>query len=356
MKVALIGLLESGKSTIMSAISGKAIPPVGTTAIDEAIVPVPDERLEWLAKYYKPEKIVRATVDCLDVPGFNFADEHGRAAARRLITQIRTVDLLVLVVRAFEDPSVPPYRNSVNAARDLTELKTELLLADLEQVTTRIERLEKQLTKPTKTQAQDKAEMALHKKLQEAIESEKPISSVIETDAEREIIKSFGFLTLKPMVVAVNVGENQLEQTFDFGDAVDKNTPVIALCGKLEYELSQLDDESKATFMSEMGIKESAVSKFVGSCYSVLGLISFLTVGSDEVRAWPIRQGTIALDAAGKVHSDIKRGFIRAETFNYKDFKELGSEKAIRAAGKIRLEGKEYVVKDGDIINFRFNV
>lgn len=356
MKVALIGLLESGKSTIMSAISGKAIPPMGTTAIDEAIVPVPDERLEWLAKYYKPEKIVRATVDCLDVPGFNFADEHGRAAARRLITQIRTVDLLVLVVRAFEDPSVPPYRNSVNAARDLTELKTELLLADLEQVTIRIERLEKQLTKPTKTQAQDKAEMALHKKLQEAIESEKPISRVIETDAEREIIRSFGFLTLKPMVVAVNVGENQLDKTFDFGDIIDKDTAVIALCGKLEHELSQLDDESRATFMSEMGIKESAVSKFVGSCYSVLGLISFLTVGSDEVRAWPIRQGTIALDAAGKVHSDIKRGFIRAETFNYKDFKELGSEKTIRAAGKIRLEGKEYVVKDGDIINFRFNV
>ncbi len=356
MKVALIGLLESGKSTIMSAISGKAIPPAGTTAIDEAIVPVPDERLDWLAKYYKPEKIVRATLDCLDVPGFNFADEHGRAAARRLITQIRTVDLLVLVVRAFEDPSVPPYRNSVNPARDLTELKTELLLADLEQVTVRIERLEKQLTKPTKTQTQDKAELALHKKLQQAIESEKPISSVIETDAEREIIRSFGFLTLKPMVVAINVGENQLEQTFDFGEAVEKNTPVITLCGKLEYELSQLDDESRVTFMAEMGIKESAISKFVGGCYSVLGLISFLTVGSDEVRAWPIKQGTIALDAAGKVHSDIKRGFIRAETFSYKDMKELGNEKAIRAAGKIRLEGKEYMVKDGDIINFRFNV
>ena len=281
---------------------------------------------------------------------------HGRAAARRLITQIRNVDLLVLIVRAFDDPSVPPYRNSVNPVRDLTELKTELLLADLEQVTVRIERLEKQLTKPTKIQAQDKAELALHKKLQQAIESEKPISSVIETDAEREIIRSFGFLTLKPMVIAVNVGENQLEQKFDFGETVEKNTPVITLCGKLEYELSQLDDESRATFMAEMGIKESAVSKFVGSCYSVLGLISFLTVGSDEVRAWPIKQGTSALDAAGKVHSDIKRGFIRAETFNYKDFKELGNEKAIKAGGKIRLEGKEYVVRDGDIINFRFNV
>ena len=179
---------------------------------------MPDERLDWLAKYYKPEKVVRATLDCLDLSGFNFTDEHGRVAARRLINQIRTVDLLVLIVRAFEDPSVPPYRNSINPARDLSELKTELLLADLEQVTVRIERLEKQMTKPTKTQAQDKAELALQKKLQTAIESEKPISSVIETEAEREMIRSFGFLTLKPMVVAVNVGENQLDKTFDFGD------------------------------------------------------------------------------------------------------------------------------------------
>ena len=356
MKVALLGLLQSGKSTILSAVSGKSIPPIGSTAIEEAIVSVPDVRLDWLAEYYKPKKTTHATIDCLDLPGFNFADEHGRAAARRLINRIRTVDLLVLVVRAFENPAIPPYRNTVDPVRDLTELQTELLLADLELVTTRIERLEKHIDRPTETQAHDKAELALQKKLQQAIESEKPVSSAIGTEAEREMIKSLGFLTLKPIVIAVNVGEDQLEAKSDFGGVIDSNVPVINICAKLTYELAQLDAESRDEFMVDLGITESAASKFVKSCYSALGLISFLTIGSDELRAWPIKQGTAALDAAGKVHTDIKRGFIRAETFTFDELKEFGSEKALKAAGKIRLEGKDYVVRDGDIINFRFNV
>ncbi len=356
MKVALLGLMQSGKSTILSAVSGKKIPPIGSTAIEEAIVPVPDERLDWLRDYYKPKKTTYATVDCLDLPGFNFADEHGRAAARRLISQIRTVELLVLVVRSFENPAVPPYRNKVNPAGDLVELRTELLLADLEMVTTRIEKLEKQVHKPTKTQAHDKAELALQKKLQQVIESEKPIRSAVDNDSEHEMIKSLGFLTLKPMAVAVNIGEGQLDNKFDFSGEIENSVPVITICAKLEHELAQLDDESRVEFMADLGITESAASKFVKSCYSALGLISFLTVVSGELRAWPIKQGTAALDAAGKVHTDIKRGFIRAETFAFDDLKALGDEKALKAAGKVRLEGKEYVVQDGDIINFRFNV
>ncbi|MHC4620869.1 MAG: DUF933 domain-containing protein [Planctomycetota bacterium] len=348
MKVALLGLLESGKSTIFSAMSGKGISPVGSTTIEEAMVAVPDERLDWLADYYKPKKTTYATIDCLDVPGLNFTDDHGRAASRRLINQIRTVDLLVVVVRAFAEPAVPMYRNSVDAARDLAELRTELLLADLELVATRVERLEKQVNKPTKTQAHDKAELALQKRLQEAIESEQPISSVIEGDDEREMVKSLGFLTLKPMAVAVNVGEDQLKERFDFGECVGEEVPVMTICGKLEYELAQLDAGSRADFMSDLGIAESATSKFVRGCYSALGLISFLTVVSDELRAWPIRRGTVALEAAGKIHTDIQRGFIRAETFAFEDLKELGSEKALKAAGKI--------VQDGDVIRFRFNV
>ena len=356
MKVALVGLLQSGKSTILSAISGRTITTMGSSAIEEAIVPVPDARIDWLRDYYKPKKTTYATIDCLDVPGFNFADEHGRAAARRLINRIRIVDMLVLVVRAFENPAVPAYRNSVNPTSDLVELKTELLLADLELVSTRIEKLEKQVSKPTKTQAHDKAELALQKKLQQTIESEKPVSSAVETEAELEMIKSLGFLTLKPMAVAVNSGEEQLEQRFDFAEVLNDDVPVITICAKLEYELAQLDADSRDEFMADLGITESAVSKFVNGCYSASGLISFLTVVSDELRAWPIKQGTTALDAAGKVHTDIKRGFIRAETFGFDDLKELGDEKAVKAAGKIRLEGKEYVVRDGDIINFRFNV
>ena len=356
MKVALLGLLQSGKSTILASLTGKAVPAAGAAAIDEAIVPVPDDRFDWLAPYCKPKKTTYATIDCLDLPGFNFTDDHGRAAARRLIGQIRTVDLLVLVVRAFDDPAVPAYRSAIDPGRDLAELQTELLLADLELVTTRIEKLEKQVHKPTKSQAQDKAELAVQKKLQEAIEAEKPISSAIETEAERRIIKSLGFLTLRPVVVAVNVGEDQLDEKFDLADRVDSSVPIIAICAKLEHELAQLDVESRTAFMADLGITESAASKFVASCYSALGLISFLTIGSDELRAWPISRGTVALDAAGKVHSDIKRGFIRAETFGFEDLKEHGDEKALKAAGKIRLEGKDYVVQDGDIINFRFNV
>jgi len=356
MKAALVGLMQSGKSTILAAIRGKAISAVGAAVIEEAIVPVPDTRLDWLTGLYKPKKTVHGTIDCLDLPGFNFTDDHGRTAARRLINQIRTIELLVLVVRAFENPAVPAYRDSVNPKRDLEELKTELLLADLELVTTRIEKLEKQVNKPSKTQAQDRVELTLQKKLQEAIESEKPISSAVSTEAEKEMIKSLGFLTLKPMVVAVNIGEEKLCTDFSFAGSIDKSVPVVEFCAKLEGELSQLDAESKREFMADLGITEPATGKFVNACYRALGLISFLTVGDDEVRAWPIRQGTIAVDAAGKVHSDIKRGFIRAETIGYNDLKEFGSEKAVKAAGKTRLEGKEYVVKDGDIINFRFNV
>ena len=356
MKVALIGLMQSGKSTILASVSGRETPAIGSVAIEEAIVPVPDERFDFLAEYCKPKKTTHATIDCLDTPGFNFTDEHGRTAARRLINKIRTVDLLVLVVRAFENPTVPAYRNRINPLGDLTELQTELLLADLELVSTRIERLEKQVHKPTKTQAHDKAELALQIRLQEAIEAEKPISSAIKDDNELAMIKSLGFLTMKPMIVVVNVGENQLDELFDFGERIDSSVPVTSFCAKLEHELSQLDSESRAEFTADLGITESAASKFVNSCYDALGLISFLTIGSDELRAWPIRKGTVAVEAAGKVHSDIQRGFIRAETFAYNDLKEYGNEKALKAAGKIRLEGKDYIVQDGDIINFRFNV
>ena len=353
MKTAIIGLLQSGKSTLVSAISGKALPHPGTTAIEEAIVSVPDERADWLAKLHKSKKITHATIDCLDVPGFSFADDHGRAAARRYLQQLRTVELLVLVVRAFEDSSVG---SKADPAAELAELKIELLLADLELVARRIKNLEKQIKKPVKTQGHDKAELALHQKLQAAIEEEKPISAAIETDEEWEMIKSLGFLTLKPMVVAVNVDENHLQDKVDLGQAVGADVPVVQVCAKLGYELTQLDENSRADFMAEMSISESTVSKFVRSCYKALGLISFLTAAPNEARAWPVKKGTTAIEAAGKIHTDLQRGFIRAETMSLDDLKELGSEKAVKAAGKARLEGKDYVVQDGDVILFRFNV
>jgi ribosome-binding ATPase len=353
LKAALLGLMQSGKSTIIAAISGKKIPPAGSVQIEEVIVPVPDERIEWLNDLYEPKKKVYATIDCLDLPGVSFADEHTRAAAQRLINKIRTVDMLVLVLKAFEQDGI------AEAKKDLAQLKTELLLADLEMVETRIDRLEKQKNKPSKDQAKDKAEYELQLKLRKTLEDEKSIRDVIETDAELELIKSLGFLTLKPISVVVNISEALAGENFDrsvFLELIDESTPAVALCAELEDELRQLDDSSRAEFMADMGITEPAVNKFVQSCYSALGLISFLTVGKDEVRAWPIISGTAAVDAAGKIHSDIQRGFIRAETMSYKNLKELGNEKAVKAAGKARLEGKNYIVQDGDIINFRFNV
>jgi GTP-binding protein YchF len=356
MKVALIGMMQSGKSTIISAVSGKAVPPVGSVNIEEVVVPVPDERMDWLTGLYKPKKTIRGTVDCLDLPGLSFADESGRAAARRLFSQVRTVDMFVIVVRAFESSSVPPYGDKIDPARDISDLKIEMLLADLELVMTRVERLEKQVNKPSKTQSRDKAELAIQLRLQEALEAEQPISSVLTDPNEIELVKSLGFMTLKPMMVVVNVGEDQIGETIDLKGAVDDSVEVVHLCADIESEIATLDDESRAEFMADMGLTEPASEKFVRSCYATIGMIYFLTVGPDEVRAWPICKGITALDAAGKIHSDIKRGFIRAETIAYSDLHELGSEKACKEAGKTRLEGKTYVVADGDIIDFRFNV
>ena len=348
MKVGLIGLMQSGKSTLISAISGKAVPEAGSVSIDEVMVPVPDERLDWLTEIYQPKKTVHGTVDCLDLPGLSFDDENSRAAARRLFGQVRTVDIFVVVIGAFS--------GGTEAAKELGDLRTEFLLSDLELVTTRIERLEKQIHKPTKTQSKDKVELAVQLKLQAGLEAEKPIIEVIEDESELDIIKSLGFLTLKPILVVVNVSENDVDKEFDLKGIVGDDVEVVMLCATLESELAQLDAESRDEFMADMGLSEPATIKFVQSCYKTLGLISFLTVGKDEVRAWPIKSGTSALDAAGKIHSDIKRGFIRAETIAYADMQEYGDEKAVKAAGKTRLEGKTYIIQDGDIINFRFNV
>jgi ribosome-binding ATPase len=354
MKAALIGMTQSGKSMLLSAISSREWR--ASTAVEEAIVPVPDERLGFLTELYKPKKTVMATIDCLDLPGLSFADDSSRAAARRLIQEARKVDMFVLVVRAFEDDAVPPYRETVDAARDVAELQQELLLTDLELVCTRIDKLEKQLQKSTKTQLQDQAELALHQKLLPALESGKPANTVTLNESESEICRAFGMFTTKPIMVVANVGEESVGKKINLSSAVDTAVPVLSLSAKIEQELSQLDAQSRDEFMRELGIERPAAHRFVQSCYDAMGLISFLTVGEDEVRAWPLRRHSTALDAAGKIHTDIKRGFIRAEVFNYHELKEFGEEKALRAAGKLRLEGKTYVVQDGDIINFRFNV
>ncbi len=358
MKAALIGLMQSGKSTLWSALTGREPAPPGSPRALEAAAAVPDERIDWLARLYRPKKTTYAAMDCVDLPGFSFVDAGGRAAARRLFDQARPAELLVLVVRAFPDAAAAPYRGRVDPAADLAELQTELLLADLEMAATRIERLEKQAAKHTPDQERQRAELELHRRLQEGLEAGRPVRRLIESESEYALIKSLGLLTLKPMMIVVNVGEDALGEPLNLtADAVMQDAPEpLPVCAKLESELAQLDAESRREFMAELGVEEPVVNRFVRQCYEAMGLISFLTVGPDEVRAWPIRRGTTAVEAAGKVHSDIQRGFIRAETISYDDLRALGDEKAVRAAGKARLEGKTYVVQDGDIIDFRFSV
>jgi len=356
MKVALIGFPLSGKSTLLSAVSSKPAALPGAGHIVEAMVPVPDHRLDCLTDLYRPRKTVPAFIDCLDLPALNFCDEAARGPSRKLVQQARTVDLFVLVVRAFAEDSVPPYRNRVDPRRDIAELAEELLLTDLEFVETRIERLEKQVLKPGKTQEQDQAELVLQRKLQGVLEAGRPVSRAELSPSDREACRIMGLLTLKPMMVVVNVGEQDLSGAEDLQEGAGPSTPVIALSARLEKELSQLDPQSRAEFMKDLGIDEPAAARFVRACYQALGLISFLTVGEDEVRAWPIRRGTIAVEAAGKIHTDLKRGFIRAETMPFTELRQYGSARALRAAGKLRSEGKTYQVQDGDIIDFRFNV
>jgi GTP-binding protein YchF len=351
MKTAFLGITSSGKSTLLAAVSGRKMGQAGAAQIEEVIAKVPDERLDWLFNLYKPKKNVHATIDCLDLPGLSFTDDHSRASARRLLNQVRTAELLVLVIRAFDSAGI-----KAEPLKELSELMTEILLADLELVETRIEKLEKQVNKPSKDQAKQKAELEIQLKLRQTIEAEKPLKTAIANDLELELVKPLGFLTLKPIVVVFNTAESNPAQTFNTADVINSTVPVISVCAEIEYEISQLDEASKKEFMKDLGLTESAASKFVRSCYSALGLINFFTVGDDETRAWPIMAGTSAHDAAGKVHSDIKRGFIRAETISFADLKQFGDEKAVKAAGKVRLEGKSYVVQDGDIICFRFNV
>jgi len=256
------------------------------------------------------------------------------------------------VVRAFEDASVAPYRDRVDPVADVGELRGEMLFADLEQVANRIEKLEGAIKKPTPKRDEQVKELALMQKIHEALENEDSVASQITNDTEAKLVRSFAFLSALPAMVAVNCGEDQLpggEETVD-------SLPATYLSAKIEQEIAELDPEERDMFLTDLGLTEAARDRLVRACYERMDLISFLTVGEDECRAWTIPAGTDAVTAADEIHSDIARGFIRAETVAYDDLREAGDMKAVKAAGKMRLEGKNYIVQDGDVINFRFNV
>jgi len=354
MKFALIGPPQSGKSTLYSAITGQR-PDPGHGAVEHlASVLVPDTRLDYLAELHKPKKYTPAHLEFLDLPGASLADAHGQAAFRKAMSSVRQCDGILMVVRAFASDAVAPYRDRINPRTDLDELHAELVFADLEQVTNRIAKLEKSVQKPTKTRDQEMRELAFMKRVHAALERESPVSSEVHNEEEKTVTAGFGFLTLKPVIVVINVGEKDVTKPPPF-EAVHARA-TIALAAEIEAEIAQLDETDRPGFLADLGLKEPARNRLIRACYDAVGLISFLTCGPDEVRAWTITKGMNAVEAAAKIHSDIARGFIRAETVAFDDLKAHTDMKGAKNANKVRLEAKTYIVQDGDIINFRFNV
>jgi len=356
MRLALIGSPQSGKTSVFHAITGQAPDPAAAVQERVAVVSVPDERVGWLARLDGSKKVTWATLEFVDVPGFSLATAHDRAEFHRHMPTMRSCDGLVAVVRGFVDESVPAYRKRIDPAADLAELQSELLFGDLEQITNRIERLEAALSKPIPNKEKETAhrELQVARRCKEALEQEKPVSTVLTNEEEAKLVRSLALLTEKPLVAVLNVSEDAASDAPALTCA--DSAVNVSLCAKIEAELAELDAEDQSAFLADLGIAEPAGPRLIRACYEALGLVSFLTGGSDEARAWPVPRGTTALEAAGKIHTDMAKGFIRAETVAFSDLEAAGSIKQAKTAGKVRLEGKGYVVQDGDVIVFRFNV
>ena len=362
MKLGIIGLPGSGKTTIFNALT-KGDAPTGQSMggrfdVLTAVVDVVDERVDVLTGMFNPKKKTYAKITYTDVAGIKKGANEGGGMSAELLNHLAGLDGFVHVVRAFESDLVPHADGSVNAARDLEVLDTEFLLNDLGIVERRIEKIEDGLRKgATKNKAAVQAELTLFQQLNEALSEERPLRGLDLTDEQEKMLRGYGLLTLKPVVVLINIGDDQAELSLEY----DLPLTVMAnLRGKLEMELSQLsaagDEESLEMFMTEYGVTELSLDRVIGLSYDLMGLHSFFTVGEDEVRAWTIKRGGTAVEAAATIHTDLAKGFIRAETVAYNELVALGGLPQARTAGKLRQEGKTYIVQDGDVINIKFNV
>ena len=359
MKIAIIGLSNSGKTTVFNALTGQNIEitvyPTTSGEPHMCIVRVPDLRLNKLAEIFRPKKTTHATIEYIDYIGLTKGNMEQN---RKVFDLIKGVDAIVHVVRVFEDNAVVHPTGNVDPLRDIGTIELELIFGDLEFVEKRLERMEQGAKKGKKP---DESEERLLIKCKDFLHKEIPLRDVIFNEEEQNSMKPLQFLSTKPEIVVLNVEERDLNTDYIKGlqSSLLSRYPLfygLTLCGKIEMEIAQLSRDDAKVFLDDLGLEEPASNKLIKICYDRLGLISFFTYVGDEVRAWTIAKGTNALKASGKVHSDIERGFIRAEVISFADFFSIGGIHAAREKGLLRLEGKTYEVKDGDIINFRFNV
>jgi GTP-binding protein YchF len=358
-KIGLIGLPLTGKTTFFNLLTkGKAEIGAGKLEANIGTARVPDQRINFLSDLYQPRKTIYAQIDFIDIAGLVSSQEGQKSGAGKFLNDVRVCDALVHVLRAFRNPHVVHVQEELNPAKDLETVEMELLFADMELMEKRMERIRtgKKMTK------EDQAELERLEKCFAVLEEGKSMRDVDLSAEERNAMKNYAFLTEKPRLAVVNLDEEQFKKK-DYPQreelaalCKEKNMPLLEICAQMEWEISELGEEDKALFMADLGLTEAGIELLARNVYEHLGLIPFFTVGEDEVRAWTIAQGTIAKEAAGKIHSDIERGFIRAEVVKYQDIQELGTMAKVKEKGLFRLEGKTYVVEDGDIINFRFNV